>query len=73
MAALALYRADLHSCGHPLSETTAPDAEGRYKVGPPYRCHACTALELAQKAHGEAVKKAGGNPSDALIWQAQRP
>lgn len=65
MVALALYRADLHSCGHPLSETTAPNAEFQYKVEPPHRCHACTALAIAERE----VERP--HPS-ALIWRAER-
>lgn len=65
MLALGHYRADMHHCGHPLSETTAPEAEFSYTVGPPFRCHACTALELARKAD-ERPEPA------ALVWRAER-
>lgn len=58
MLALAEYRADLHACGHPLSETTKPEHDqnnpqrvAEYKVGPPYVCHACAAVHTAMKAY----------------------
>lgn len=35
-------------CGHPVAETTAPEAEERYHVPYPIRCHRCTATEQAQ-------------------------
>lgn len=66
MVALGLYRADLHDCGHPLSESTTPDAEGRYVVEPPTRCHACTAIAAKQGDYTE-VKHAR-----ALLWRAER-
>lgn len=36
-------------CGHPLSETTRPDAAGEYVAGLPARCHACDTLFHRQK------------------------
>lgn len=65
MSALGIYRAGLHSCGLPLAETTAPDAEFAYKVGPPHRCHACTAVLRAQKADERTEP-------EALLWRAER-
>jgi hypothetical protein len=45
-------------CGHPVEECTSPaaDPDNResthtYLVGPPTRCHACTALAKAEDAH----------------------
>jgi hypothetical protein len=38
-------------CGHPLSETTDPDAEGGYEVEEPTRCHACTPLGKAHEVY----------------------
>ena len=49
--ALLDYEAGLcKGCGHPLEETTAPDAEEGYDVGVSARCHCCTALDIAQDA-----------------------
>lgn len=61
-AALTLYEADLCSgCGHPLSETTDPDAdpsnrEGhhRYDALDPVRCFACDALAAKAKQYQES-------------------
>lgn len=66
MVALSIYRDDLHTCGHPLSETTEPEAEGRYTVGPPHRCHACDALEAKQAEYTDAKRP------HALLWRAER-
>lgn len=66
MVALALYRGDLHTCGQPLSETTAPDAEGNYVAELPLRCHACDAIDLKQEDYKD-VKRPG-----ALLWRARR-
>lgn len=66
MLALGLYRADLHDCGHRLSESTRPDAEGRYLAEAPTRCHACTAIAAKQSDYTE-VKHAR-----ALLWRAER-
>lgn len=66
MAALSEYRALLHSCGHTLDESASPDAEGRYVVDPPTRCHACTALEIKQADYTEVKHPA------ALMWRVRR-
>lgn len=46
--ALLEVEADTHSCGHPLSETTATDAHGKplhtYEVDLPSVCGACHVL-----------------------------
>jgi hypothetical protein len=66
MVALALYRADRHDCGHALSETTKPDAEGQYVADIPSRCHACHAIAAKQVEYKDAA-----HPS-ALVWSARR-
>ena len=48
MLALHLYEAQLGPCGHYLPESTAADAEERYSVPEPSRCHACTAVAAAR-------------------------
>lgn len=65
MLALAMYRAELHDCGHLLSDTTDPAAESAYTVGPPTRCHACTAIAIRQQDYKDAR-----HPS-ALLWSAR--
>lgn len=42
------------NCGHPLSETTHPDAEGEYVAPLPTRCHACTPLEQRKEEYRES-------------------
>lgn len=64
MVALAVYRADLHACGHPLVETTDP--ENRYVAELPVRCYACDAIELKQEEYRDSPR-----PS-ALLWRASR-
>lgn len=47
---LQAYEASLcPGCRHPVAETTAPEAEERYHVPHPIRCHRCTATEQAQE------------------------
>lgn len=41
-------------CGHHLSETTHPDAEGEYTAPLPTRCHACTPLEQRKEEYRES-------------------
>jgi hypothetical protein len=65
MLALAEYRADLHVCGHPMSESTAPENEGRYKVPLPVRCHSCDAIEAKQDEYKDAK-----HPR-ALLWSSE--
>lgn len=66
MLALLLYRSQLGPCGHYLPESTAANAEDRYDVGEPIRCHACTAVAVASAA-------AAGNPHpSALLFQPVR-
>lgn len=66
MVALAEYRAGLHSCGHPLIETTDPENEGRYVGEPPTRCHACTALDIKQQDYTKTPQP------HALLWRVRR-
>lgn len=58
MRAFQDYEGQLHTCGHPLSESTSlladpdnPDGEWVYTAQLPIRCHACTALEQAKKPY----------------------
>jgi hypothetical protein len=61
--ALTVYEADAcPGCGQPLSETTLPEREGRYKAGLAVRCHHCTASAL-----GAEVYRESSQPSALLI------
>ncbi len=55
MLAYTEYLNDRHVCGQPLSESTLAANEGRYRVDPPTRCHACTAVAVKQGEY-EKVK-----------------
>lgn len=47
---VVIYRdKECGGCGLPLTECTAPANEDRYKVPPPVRCHACTAIAKTQR------------------------
>lgn len=61
--ALALYRAGLcPNCGRPMRECTAAGADGKYEADLPARCHATTALLIAQAAFS--------NPQPAaMLWR----
>lgn len=49
--ALLAYEASLcHGCGHPLAETTRPEAEEAY-VAEAMRCHRCTAAEQEAESY----------------------
>ena len=53
--ALGDYEAGLcGGCGHPLSETTAADAEDQYEAGLAVRCHRCTASARAGDFYAES-------------------
>lgn len=53
MQALALLEADTCAgCGGSLTETTAPEAEGSYRVEA-WRCHRCTSIGEAALRHRE--------------------
>lgn len=63
--ALALldYEADrCPGCGGQMRETTAPDSAGRWDAGLPHRCHACTALSVAQAPYQQVQH------AQALLW-----
>lgn len=79
--ALTVYEDGLcRSCGHPLEECTAAEADPdnrsgthRYEAGPPVRCWACTALAQAE----EKFRRPAGDTRppdhpDALHWSSAR-
>lgn len=67
MLALGEYRATrCPSCGGDISDCTDPEADGRYTVPPPTRCHATTALRAAQEQYRDSP-----HPG-ALLWHAER-
>lgn len=69
--ALLAYRADLHSCGHPLSETALPLPAGEKWVAQYTICRACDAMEKAQEKQRKADKPAldqGKHPEAARAW-----
>ena len=57
--ALTLHEATLcHGCGHPLAESTSPEADlgnrdgdYHYEADLPVRCHACTARDVAAEKY----------------------
>lgn len=57
-------------CGEPLSESTAPAAEGGYDADRPIRCHACTELNRMRDKYPEGhglyfgVRRTWTNDSD---------
>ena len=64
--ALQVYESQLGPCGHYLPRTAAADAEGRYVVPAPDRCHACTAIR-------EQLEQYRDNPHpEALLFHAER-
>lgn len=73
MADFTAYEASIHSCGHPLSESTSPLADAdnplrqfEYKAQLPIRCHACTAINKMQ------VQYQGENFDNARIFMADK-
>lgn len=73
MSAFTAYEADLHTCGHPLAETTSiladpsnSNGEWVYKAQLPFRCHACDALELAKKPYS------GTNFDPSRVWTVDK-
>ncbi len=66
MLAWRMYQSLLHTCGHYLPKSTAPEAEYAYEVPEPTRCNACTAI--AQTV--EAFK--GAPHPQALLFHAER-
>ena len=68
-------------CGQPTEESMDPssdpderDGEFVYQVGPPDRCHACTAIARASKPYLEPPGKdqAAVEAPHALRWRARR-
>jgi hypothetical protein len=52
---LAAYESELcPGCGHPMSETTAPENEFKYRAELPIRCHRCTASGVAMAVYEDA-------------------
>jgi hypothetical protein len=46
-------------CRQPYDESASPDSDPdtgtwRYEVGPPHRCHACTAVSAASEKYEDA-------------------
>ncbi|MFC6017803.1 hypothetical protein ACFP2T_16500 [Plantactinospora solaniradicis] len=67
MLALAEYRAGLcPACRRPLRECADPDADGGYTVPSPTRCHATTALLIAQEQYTESPQ------AGALLFHTER-
>lgn len=65
MLALAEYEAALcPSCGGPITECTAVENDGRFKVGLPVRCHRTTAIAIASE-------KAEHKHPQALMYSAE--
>lgn len=50
-------------CGLPRSVSQAEENEDRFTVGDPVRCHARTALGLAQEKYGGDIPE-----PEALMW-----
>lgn len=64
--ALLTYEAGLcNGCGHPLKETTAPEAEETYQ-GDLVRCHRCTAAEQVAEQYRD-------NPQPGSLRYSARP
>lgn len=69
MLALSHYRQNIHDqCGGYLPDTTAPEAEDRYKAGLPIRCHQCTERLRAYERHREN----SAPHIDALLFPVER-
>lgn len=65
MLALASYRASrCPNCGRDIDECTT--SEGKWQVPPPTRCHASTALSIAQVAYRESPQP------ESLLWRVER-
>ena len=62
------YEASLcPKCRNPLAESTIRENEFRYKVDPPKRCHACTAIDGMAQTYEESPAP------DALFYDAYLP
>jgi len=68
LLALADYRRLLCpcGCGHLAEESLNPANDGRFRVGPPTRCHARTATVQAAKGYEESAAPA------ALLFSAEQ-
>lgn len=67
MLALAAWRASrCPHCGRDIAECTDPGSEGKYTAGLPHRCHATTALLIAQDQHQETPQ------AGALMWHVEK-
>jgi len=70
-AALALEQYESSQCpcgcGFPAAVSQAADADARFAVGPPVRCHARTALEVAKVGYNDAQQ-----PSALLFGVEER-
>ena len=68
MLALQVYEdSRCEGCGGNLTETTAPEREGRYRVTAKVRCHACDVLGAAAEQH----EKSGAKRMHALRWRVR--
>ncbi|MFG3710126.1 hypothetical protein [Micromonospora sp. NPDC047730] len=66
LLALAAYRdARCPACGGDVEECTSPASDGAFEVPAPTRCHAKTALEIAQKTYAETPQ------AGALLWRVK--
>jgi hypothetical protein len=62
-------------CGGQVDETTHPDNEGEYEVGPPTRCFRCDALQRAQEPYTRLDQRTGKPVTrfpQALLWEVHR-
>lgn len=67
MLALQMYRAGLcPHCKRPLRECADPESDGKWRVPPPTRCHATTALSIAAKQYDDTPQ------ADALLFRTER-
>lgn len=69
MLALDRYESSLCpcGCGFPAEVSQDPENEDRFRAALPIRCHARTALAVAQKARGDE-----DDYPEALLWEPPR-
>ena len=74
VAASADIESDLHSCGHPLSETTSWEADELnrhrtiiYEAGPPQACQACRVLQRKRKEYEDS-----GSVTPDQLWSVSK-
>lgn len=69
MLALALYESQVHkNCGGYLPDTTAAEADGKYRADLPIRCHKCD-----EHLRIRDVYEAQSTPRiEALLWPVRR-